>query len=244
MATRKRTGGRTIKSRKEQIRARKPKTLASILKGQTKLSKSFKESVGIAGALAGPGKFFRVAKSAKELAALKKGVPAFGKTLEKATSKATAARKASKSRKMIRDLEKRPALQRALKAPVKKGPDVRNPRTLAKGKDLEAQAAFKRQQAKLAGPTPGRLGAQAAKRDDLARAAARKESSLLPPGRVKGTTAIDPKSGRRVFVTTSRKSKGFDQPPLAPVPKGKLKKAPSFKAKRSKSGKSTRAKRK
>lgn len=69
MATKKRS---TIKSRKEKISARKPKTLSSILKGQTKLSRSFKESVGIAATVAGPGKILKAGKLPKHIKDLMK----------------------------------------------------------------------------------------------------------------------------------------------------------------------------
>jgi hypothetical protein len=64
---------RTIKSRKESISARKPKTtVGSLIKESQRLTKSFKESVIIGAALAGPGKFIQAGKIFKRGKAAKK----------------------------------------------------------------------------------------------------------------------------------------------------------------------------
>ena len=86
MATKKRKG-RTIASRKESISARKPKTMKSILKGQTKLSKSFKESLAVAGAVAGPGKLSKAFKGGGKVIErlIRKGSPK-GKPFKKSAT--------------------------------------------------------------------------------------------------------------------------------------------------------------
>jgi hypothetical protein len=102
MATKKRS---TIKSRRESISATKPKTLSSILKGQTKLSRSFKESLAIGAAVAGPGKFLKPLKKVADLAKAKKGTPSFASTLQKATAKATKSKKAAAAREKGRAIK-------------------------------------------------------------------------------------------------------------------------------------------
>lgn len=108
MATRKRS---TIKSRRESISARKPKTLKSILKGQTKLSRSFKESLAIGAAVVGPGKILKPLKKVADLAKAKKGTPSFASTLEKATAKATKKNKAleKRARKQLENVKTKPS---------------------------------------------------------------------------------------------------------------------------------------
>jgi hypothetical protein len=159
MATKKRS---TIKSRKESISARKPKTLSSILKGQTKLSKSFKESLGIGAAIAGPGKFLKPIKKVAKVV-------------------------------------------KKLKAPVKRGPDVRNPKVVAK--------------AKAARPTsPADKGIAAARRDVALAKKARKQLKPANPNPSKKTIE---KRVRALKLKRSRKAKVTREPKVPKDSRGR-----------------------
>ncbi len=229
MATRKRS---TIKSRKEEIRARKPKTVGGLIKESQRLSRSFKESVAVGGAIVGPGKFGKgAAKIAQKIKAIRKT-----RRLERAeAARARATTKANKER-VTRALarEKPPAIgpsprfvpsQRGGRGPTlrdllksdksakavrarKRIADKRNPKTLAKGKELEAKAKFKEAQALLRNQEKRLTREQS---DRIFRGGLRKGSINIPKkttGKRLTKEAVDDRRFIREQTKILRESKG------------------------------------